>query len=99
MLNPTDVDQQPEVFDVLNQNYPNPFNPFTTITYDLTEPSNVTVEVFDNNGRLVDRLVNEYQTTGSHVVAWDASSYAAGIYFYRITAGTFNDIKKMSFIK
>lgn len=75
----------PEEFQ-LSQNYPNPFNPSTTIRYQLPEQMTVRVSVFDLSGRRIAELVNENQTAGGHTVQWNASPYASGIYFYRVTA-------------
>jgi hypothetical protein len=50
-------------------------------------------------GQKVTTLVNERQKAGHHQVKWDASEYASGIYYYRIEAGQFQDLKKMILIK
>jgi len=86
----------------LYQNYPNPFNPSTKIKFDI--PSNlkmdkVQLEVYDMLGRKVATLVNGQMTPGSYEMDWNASNYASGIYFYRITAGSFNDTKRMVLVK
>jgi len=96
---PTGVEELSEPFNVIIQNYPNPFNPTTTIEYQIVEPGNVTVEVYNSNGQLIKTLVNEYQNAGPHSVVWDASSLAAGIYLYRITSGNVSRMKKMTLVK
>ncbi len=83
----------------LEQNYPNPFNPTTTITYQLSTLSNVTLKVYDVLGRLVETLVDGRQTPGKHSVMFDASRLSSGIYFYRISAGEFSSVKKLVVIK
>ena len=92
---------------MLYQNYPNPFNPETTITYELVQDSNVTVDLFDVLGKKIATLVNEYQHRGKHQYVWNTESYnlqseisakggyASGVYFYRITAGSFIQTKAM----
>ncbi|MCK4577320.1 MAG: T9SS type A sorting domain-containing protein, partial [Candidatus Marinimicrobia bacterium] len=78
----------------LSQNYPNPFNPQTTIRYQIKTPGDVILEIFDLRGRKVDSLVNEYQQAGYYDVVWDAQNTSSGIYFVRLQAGGFVDIKK-----
>jgi len=81
------------------QNYPNPFNPTTTINFALPEASHVKLVVYDLQGRMVAELVNGTRDAGVHEVTWDASDLASGLYFYRITAGDFNAVKKMMLVK
>lgn len=97
----------------LEQNYPNPFNPNTVISYHLPARlpagqasqaglsviSNVTLCVYDILGREVATLVNEVQPAGSYSIKWDASKFASGVYFYKIQAGTFSQVKKMLLIR
>jgi hypothetical protein len=88
----------PEAFS-LSQNYPNPFNPATKITYTLKDGARVKLEVFDIAGGLVATLVNDFQTAGRHEVTFDAKSLAAGIYFYRLHAGSFTETRRMLLVK
>jgi fibronectin type 3 domain-containing protein len=81
------------------QNYPNPFNPTTTINYELPTNSHVTLMVYDALGREVATLVDENKTAGSYNAAFDGSRYASGVYFYKLSAGTFTQIKKMILLK
>ena len=90
----TDDLQLPKVYS-LEQNYPNPFNPSTTIEYQLPKQSSVTVKIFDLIGKEVATLVKKEQNAGKYSVQFDASSLASGIYFYRIHAGNFIQVKKM----
>jgi photosystem II stability/assembly factor-like uncharacterized protein len=83
----------------LAQNYPNPFNPGTTISYNLPADSKVSLRVFDLTGKEVAELVNGLQTQGSHSVNFNAKNLSSGIYFYRITAGNYNEVKKMILVK
>jgi phage baseplate assembly protein gpV len=83
----------------LSQNYPNPFNPSTTITYALPQAGQVTLKVYDLLGREVKTLTNALQAAGEHAVVLDASSFASGIYFYRLQAGNFTATKKMMLVK
>jgi len=88
----------------LYQNYPNPFNPTTNICYQLPIDSNVRLEIYDILGRKVQTLVNEYQPAGNWTISWnskDASGQpvSAGLYFYKLTAGDNQLIKKMILLK
>ena len=83
----------------LEQNYPNPFNPSTTISYNITKPENVQIKVYNVLGVEVASLVNEYQTAGKHSVRFNAENLSSGIYFYKIEAGSFSQIKKMTLLK
>ena len=83
----------------LNQNYPNPFNPTTTISYQLSAISRVTLKIYDILGREVTTLVNEEQPAGNYKINFDASRLASGVYFYRIVAGDFIQTKKMVLLK
>jgi len=83
----------------LEQNYPNPFNPSTRITYSLPEASFVTLKVYDILGREVVTLVNEAKPSGKYEVEFDASELPSGTYVYKLTAGNYQTIRKMLFIK
>ena len=84
---------------VLHQNYPNPFNPTTTIRFAIPREENVLVEVYNTAGQRVTTLVNTRLNSGFHEVIWNASGMSTGIYFYKIKAGQFQDLKKMILIK
>ena len=83
----------------LDQNYPNPFNPSTTIRYQIANPSQVTLEVFNILGQKVSTLVNTKQQAGVHQVRFDAAALSSGMYIYRLTAGDFVQTQKMLLIK
>ncbi len=83
----------------LNENYPNPFNPNTIISYTIAEPNNVKLVVHDILGREVKILVNEYQSAGLKTVNFDAGDLPSGVYFYKLTAGSFTSVKKMLLLR
>ncbi len=83
----------------LSQNYPNPFNPVTEIKYALSKDSYVKLEVYNVVGQKVATLVNGEQKAGYKTVRWDAGSFSSGIYFYRLQAGSYTEIKKMVLMK
>jgi predicted acyl esterase len=85
----------------LNQNYPNPFNPVTTINYSIPLKSFVTLKVYDISGRVVATLVNNETSPGYYSVKFNSVTYglSSGIYFYKISAGSFVSVKKLVLIK
>lgn len=89
----------PENFRLL-QNYPNPFNPTTMISYDISQASQVQLNVYDALGREVATLVKrENHPAGTFSVTFDASQLSSGIYFTRLKSGELTRIQKMSLIK
>ncbi len=86
----------------LEQNHPNPFNPTTTISYELTNETHVSLKVYDLIGREIATLVEENQPAGEYNVEFDASKYSnltSGIYFYKLTTEHYSDVKKMILTK
>ena len=83
----------------LGQNYPNPFNPVTDINFDVPKTGLVQLSVYDILGKEVEVLVNDVLQPGRYKASFDASKLASGIYFYRISASNFSDIKRMIFVK
>jgi Domain of unknown function (DUF4185)/Secretion system C-terminal sorting domain len=88
----------------LDQNYPNPFNPTTTISYSIPNVEtkhafNVQLKVYDLRGRVVTTLVDKEQVLGNYEVGFNASGLPSGIYFYKLTYGSFNQSRKMILLK
>jgi photosystem II stability/assembly factor-like uncharacterized protein len=83
----------------LMQNYPNPFNPSTSIKYQVSSNSQVSLKVYDVLGNEVATLVNEEKPAGSYEVKFDASGLTSGIYFYTLATGSFIETKKMVLLK
>jgi hypothetical protein len=83
----------------LEQNYPNPFNPATTINYTIPVSNHATITVKDILGKAIATIVNERKAAGSYSVKFDASDLVAGIYFYTLRAGEFQQTKKLIVIK
>ena len=90
--------QTPASFD-LSQNYPNPFNPSTRIDYSLPSACHATLKVYDLLGREVQSLVNSEMEPGYYHVDVDAQNLSTGMYFYRLTAGTFSVTRKFQVLK
>jgi hypothetical protein len=87
----------PESFS-LSQNYPNPFNPVTTIRYALPARTCVKLQIFNMLGQTVAELVGTEQNAGYQSVVWNAN-VASGIYFYRLTAGSYTMTKKLVLLR
>ena len=100
---PTAAGDLPSKF-ALSPNYPNPFNPSTTIRYEIASRTKVELRVFDVSGALVRTLVNESKAPGAYSLEWNGrddkgTAVSSGVYFYRITAGDFSDVRKMTLVK
>lgn len=83
----------------LRQNFPNPFNPVTEINYSIPEDQHVKISVYNLIGRELKLLVNENQNAGNYSVRFNAGTLPSGIYYYKITAGKFTQVRKMIVIK
>lgn len=88
----------------LYQNFPNPFNPETMIQYDIVQPGIVTLQIFNAVGQEVRRLLEEVQTPGAYEIRWDGRDgqgevLSSGVYFYRLQAGDFVQIRKMALVQ
>lgn len=88
----------------LSQNYPNPFNPMTEIMFDLPVGCHVRLDIYDVLGKRVATLVDRYHEPGRTTVSWDGMNesgepVSSGIYFCRLAAGSFVQIKKMSLLR
>jgi photosystem II stability/assembly factor-like uncharacterized protein len=88
----------PESFS-LSQNYPNPFNPVTNIKFSIPTGEFVSLKIYDVTGREAAGLVNEQLSAGTYKIDFDAAQLSSGTYFYRISAGSFTEVKKMTLIK
>ncbi len=84
----------------LSQNFPNPFNPETWIPYQLASDADVSLSIYDVQGKQIYTKVLGYQKAGSHTAYWDGrnavgEAVASGVYFYSIQAGDFHATRKM----
>ena len=93
-----EINSQPSEYTLL-QNYPNPFNPNTTIKYSIPTGGIVNLRIYNAAGEEIRTLVNEYKAEGTHEILFDAEELTSGIYFYKISAGEFNSVKKMVLLK
>ncbi len=83
----------------LGQNYPNPFNPTTHLRFSIADFGLVTLKVYDVLGRKVAVLVNEEKQPGKYEAEFNGSGFASGIYFYRLQAGNYSAIKKLTLVR
>ena len=79
--------------------YPNPFNPETTISFSLPEAMQITIAIYDLNGREVAILTNREYSPGSHSVVWNAVDSGSGIYIYHLNADSFAAMGKLVLVK
>lgn len=96
--NTVEVKSLPNKFS-LSQNYPNPFNPTTTISFSLPEKSDVHLLLVDVLGNVVNEIAAGSYEAGYHKVKLDASKLVSGVYFYRLEADNFVDVKKLMLVK
>ena len=83
----------------LFQNYPNPFNPSTNISYSIPTNSQVVLKIYDALGKEIMTIENRERTAGTYVVPFNARNLASGVYYYKITADDFSEVKKLVLIK
>lgn len=83
----------------LTQNWPNPFNSTSRISYSLRQPGLTRLTLFDTMGREVSRLVDRQQAAGHYQLVIDGGGLPAGLYFYRLQSGSFQQVRKMLLIK
>lgn len=89
---------KPEKF-ALHRNYPNPFNPSTHVIFSVPEKSDISIMVYDVNGKMVDCLYKGFFNAGQYDRVWDASNFAAGVYFVRMSAEKFQKSMKVLLVK
>ncbi len=89
---------------ILEQNYPNPFNPTTTIQFNLPRPVQVSLKIYNTLGQEVRNLIDTTISAGENSIIWDGKNntgqlVSSCLYFMKLQAGAFTDIKRMTFIK
>ena len=88
----------------LNQNYPNPFNPVTMIHFEINEPGETRVDIFNLKGQLVNTLINKHLNVGEHQIKWDGktidgSLLGSGLYIYRVSINDKQMSRQMIMLK
>jgi hypothetical protein len=98
-----DTPKAPAEF-ALRQNYPNPFNPVTMIPFDIKERVHVSLKIYNIRGQVVRTLADETMDARSYGLEWDGNNdtgqtVSSGIYFYKLVAGDFQDVRKLVLMK
>lgn len=83
----------------LEQNYPNPFNPVTNFGFQIADLGFVKLAVYDALGKEVQILVNEELRAGIYNIQWNANNYPSGVYFYKLSSGSFTQTRRMVLLK
>ena len=83
----------------LGRAYPNPFNPSTTLNFALPIETEVSLKVYNLQGRQVISLVNQNMDAGYHSVVWNADAHSSGVYFVKMVAGDYISTQKLMLVK
>jgi hypothetical protein len=84
----------------LGNAFPNPFNPKTIINYELPITNFVDLSIYNSLGQKVVTLISEKQDSGQYQVEWDATGFASGVYYYRLsTSAEFAQTKKLILLR
>jgi hypothetical protein len=78
----------------LYQNYPNPFNPTTVLSFGLPKDGFVSLKIFNSIGQEVAVLANGFMKAGEYRKVFRADNLPSGVYFYKLTAGDYSDVKR-----
>ncbi|MGH7492662.1 MAG: T9SS type A sorting domain-containing protein [bacterium] len=88
----------PIVF-ALQQNYPNPFNPSTTIKYQLPRAAQVSLQIYNANGQLIETLFEGVRPAGYYAQTWQPKELSSGVYFYRLKTANYVETKRLMLLK
>ena len=83
----------------LSSAYPNPFNPVTRLEFGLPLDGNVSIDVYNLQGRLIETLAKGHMEAGYHFVVWNADSHASGVYFVKMVSGEYVKTQKLMLVK
>ncbi|MBN2412479.1 PKD domain-containing protein [candidate division KSB1 bacterium] len=98
---PSAIEKEKEIptFFVLYQNYPNPFNPVTKISFSVPRATHVQIKIYNTLGKMEGVLLDEKKEAGEYSINWNADKLSSGVYYYRLQAGNFSDVKKMILLR
>ena len=83
----------------LNPTYPNPFNPNTTISFEVNQYSDITVNIYDINGKVVENLYSGFKSAGNYSIDWKANNLPSGVYFVNVNTESFTATQKITLLK
>ena len=83
----------------LGRAYPNPFNPTTTLNFTLPIEVELSITVYNLQGREVSTLIDGNMNAGYHSVVWNADSHSSGVYFVKMVAGNYVNTQKLMLVK
>lgn len=83
----------------LKSNYPNPFNVNTVIPFEISNPGNVKITVYDLSGHAIAVLTNRYYDSGKYSLQWNAGEISSGVYFVRMKCGNVQSVIKTILLK
>ena len=99
LAEPADASEYISNFDILNL-YPNPFNPSVNIHVKIPSIApNASVDVYDINGKFIDKIYSGYLNPGYHSFVWTPNQVASGKYFIKLKSGNFIKVKEAVYIK
>ena len=95
------VDEENIVSDMfdLHPAFPNPFNPSTKLSFSIDNPSDIRIEIYDINGKLIDTIVSGFFQSGLHIADWNAKGYSSGMYFVHLIKGHHKLTQKVMLLK
>lgn len=93
-----EIESAPEKIS-LESAYPNPFNPTTTISFGLPFDSEISIQIYNIQGRVVETLASEYMQSGYHSVTWNADKFSSGVYFVKMATGDYVSTQKLLLVK
>ena len=83
----------------LNPSYPNPFNPNTTISFDVNQYSDITINIYNINGEVVENLFSGFKSAGSYSIDWKANNLPSGVYFVNVNTESLSATQKITLLK
>ena len=83
----------------LNPTYPNPFNPNTTISFEVNQYSDIAVNIYDINGKVVENLFSGFKSAGNYSIDWKANNLPSGVYFVNVNTESFTATQKITLLK
>jgi hypothetical protein len=83
----------------LNTAYPNPFNPITNINFAIPIETEISLEVYNLQGRIVEVLASGNMKPGNHSVTWNADNFSSGVYFVKMATGDYVSTQKLLLVK